>query len=50
MRLFEKGFCKGCGKAMANIPFIGEPTHTLEDGTYCQTCAKIKVDKKRKNL
>lgn len=43
-------FCKGCGKKINNIPFIGEPHYKFEDGTYCQQCAKVVVDKKRKAL
>ncbi len=43
-------YCKGCTKKINTIPFLGEPFHKFEDGTYCQQCAKVVIDKRRKNL
>ena len=50
MYLGEELYCTCCGKKLNKIPFLGEPLHRFKDGNYCQTCAKIKVDKRRKNL
>jgi|TARA_Y100000310_G_scaffold98941_1_gene96728 hypothetical protein len=46
----EVVYCKGCSKKISTIPFVGEPHHKLEDGVYCQACAKIIIDKRRRNL
>ena len=43
-------YCTGCGQRINNIPIIGEKSFEFEDGTYCERCAKIKVDKNRKKL
>lgn len=50
MNMIQEIYCKGCTKKINNIPFVGEIFQKFEDGTYCQVCSKIKVDKQRKNL
>ena len=39
-----KVYCKGCGLGMNPMPFVGEKVYEFEDGTYCEKCAKIKVE------
>jgi len=46
----EKQFCKGCGKAINTMIFIGEPFQEFEDGIYCQKCAKIRVKRARRSI
>ncbi len=56
----DKIYCKGCGqelqpalsvkKALASV-FAKQPkTYRFADGSYCQTCAKVKVAKQRKSI
>lgn len=46
----EEVFCAVCKRQLNTIPFIGEKYVKFEDGTYCQKCAKEKVDKERKKI
>ena len=43
-------YCQGCKQAINTTPFIGQPHVKFEDGVYCTQCAKVKIDKQRKNL
>ena len=53
-------FCKGCGiklqtgggvAAVSGLLFGGGPkNYEFEEGSYCQKCAKIRVEKGRKKL
>jgi hypothetical protein len=44
--------CKGCGQHLKEgVPFFSKPNYIkLDDDFYCEKCAKIIVDKKRKEL
>jgi hypothetical protein len=46
----EKIYCKGCGRRLNNIPFIGEPMVEFEEGFYCQKCAKERAENKRSKI
>tara|TARA_Y100000310_G_scaffold245823_1_gene250842 strand:+ start:413 stop:565 length:153 start_codon:yes stop_codon:yes gene_type:complete len=49
----DEDFCKGCEKLLPKgvlAKFGGEKVYTLKDGIYCERCAKIKVERNRKNL
>jgi len=47
----EKKFCKGCGRLINILPFgIGEKYVEFDDGYYCESCAKIMVEKRRKKI
>ena len=43
-------FCKGCKKQLNTIPFIGEKFYKFEDGTYCEQCAKIVIERNRRKF
>ena len=55
------GFCAVCGiklqgdggaiSDLGNFLFGGaKKTHELEDGSYCEKCAKLRVEKKRRRV
>lgn len=46
----EKIFCKGCGRRLMNIPFVGERIVEFEEGFYCDRCAKERAEKGRKKI
>ncbi len=46
----ESKFCNGCKKKINPMPFIGDKFHEFEEGTYCEKCAKIIVEKNRRSL
>lgn len=44
-------FCAKCGQKLPEgiVNFMSQKkTHEFEDGSYCETCAKIKVEEARK--
>ena len=44
-------FCPRCGQKVTEGAlnfFSATKSHEFEDGTYCETCAKIKVEEARK--
>ena len=43
-------FCKGCGKKLNTMKFIGDKFFQLQDGFYCEVCAKVVVEQRRKKL
>lgn len=52
-------FCKGCGIKLPNPSLFsgfasafgqGEKVYEFEEGKYCEKCAKLRVDKKRKEI
>lgn len=42
-------FCKGCGLKIKRSLFGGTKAYEFEDGSYCEKCARAKVDKARKS-
>jgi len=57
MTLSEKIFCQGCkqrisksGMAKKLLTKGSEDIFEFEDGFYCSKCAKIKVEKERRNF
>lgn len=50
MEFFEKKeiYCSICGRFINSTPIIGEKYFRFKDGYYCQKCAKITVDKRRR--
>lgn len=51
----EDKFCKGCGKKLNIVSgilglMVKKNYYELDDGIYCETCVKIKVEKRRKKL
>jgi len=46
----QEVFCSGCTKEINTIPFIGEKFYKFKDGIYCEQCAKIYIEKKRKEM
>jgi len=47
----DKVFCKGCGKKLNVLPFgMGDRYQEFEDGFYCETCAKLRINKRRKEI
>ena len=46
----EKKFCQGCKKRLLMLGPLGDRTMEFEDGFYCEKCAKVKVEKNRRNL
>ena len=46
-----KKFCKQCGVIVSEGFFgMGATNFEFEDGTYCETCATIRVEARRKKL
>jgi len=49
-------FCKGCGIALKSpnplsLIFVkGEKIYQFDDGYYCEHCAKLRIDKRRRKL
>jgi|TARA_B100000315_G_scaffold174739_1_gene163157 Pyruvate/2-oxoacid:ferredoxin oxidoreductase delta subunit len=48
--MMNEEYCKGCGIRIIRVPFFGTPHHRLKEGIYCQKCAVVIVDRKRKSL
>lgn len=49
--MIGKRFCKHCKKKLPEPVFgfnMGEPVHEFEDGFYCDVCAKMTIEKRRK--
>lgn len=51
----EKNFCRGCGKRISGSPkFMNlinkEKIYEFEEGMYCEKCAKVKVDRRRREM
>jgi len=43
-------YCAGCGKRIIVVPFFGEKSYKFQDGVYCEACARLVVEKRRKKL
>ena len=48
--LREPKFCKQCGIQLTESWFGVKQYFSFADGDYCPKCAKMKVDKARKNI
>jgi len=48
--MMPKVFCKGCGRRLNNLPFMGERIVEFEEGFYCEKCAKERSEQMRRKM